>query len=202
MIFLLNSIDKNYQIRIIHDLSEIISKSPFFTPTLPRFNKPFTIRISNAGKWGWISNIKGYQYVEKHPITKKKWPRIPSSLMYLWQKNCYKVKPPDSCLINLYSFPNSSLGLHQDKNEKNLAHPVLSISLGSSAIFSYGKNKNTLDKICLKSGSICILKDSSRLYYHGVEKIQKVRKNIIDSCKFDCFPKDCRINITLRRFEA
>ncbi len=200
MIFL-NSLDKNYQIKIIQDLSKIISKSPFFTPMLPRFNKPFKIKISNAGKWGWTSNNKGYKYVEKHPVTKKKWPKIPFSLIYLWQLHCCKIKMPDSCLINLYSFPNSNLGLHQDKNEKDLAYPVLSISLGSDAIFSYGKNKNDLSEICLKTGSICILRDSTRLYYHGVKKIQKVRRNIIDECNFDCFPKDCRINITLRKFD-
>tara|TARA_B100001248_G_C27281422_1_gene407934 strand:- start:104 stop:712 length:609 start_codon:yes stop_codon:yes gene_type:complete len=202
MIFLLNSLDKNSQIKIIKDLSKIIYKSPFFTPTLPRFNKPFKIKISNAGKWGWISNIQGYQYVEKHPETKKNWPEIPSSLLYLWQKHCCKIKMPDSCLINLYSFPNSSLGLHQDNNEKDLTNPVLSISLGSNAIFRYGKNKTNLNEICLKTGSICILKDSSRLYYHGVKKIQKVKENIIDECDFDCFPKNCRINITLRKFEG
>ena len=53
-----------------------------------------------------------------------------------------------------------------------------------------------------KTSSICILKDSSRLYYHGVKKIQKVKENIIDECDFDCFPKNCRINITLRKFEG
>lgn len=201
MIFLLNSLDKNYQTKIIKDLSKIISKSPFFTPTLPRFNNPFKIKISNAGKWGWVSNVSGYQYVREHPITNKKWPKIPKSLLFLWQKHCCKINLPDSCLINLYSFPNSSLGIHQDKNEKDLTNPVLSISLGSNAIFRYGENKNKLNEICLKSGAICMLKGSSRLYYHGVKKIQKVKKNIIDTCDFDCFPKDCRINITLRKFE-
>ena len=96
-------------------------------------------------------------------------------------------------------FPNSSLGYHQDKNEKDFTNPVLSTSLGSNAILKY--NKNNLSEICLKTSSICILKDSSRLYYHSVEKIQKVIKNIIDACDFDCFPRDCRINITLRKFD-
>ena len=56
---------------------------------------------------------------------------------------------------------------------KRFAYPVLLISLGSDAIFSYGKNKNDLSEICLKTVSICILKDSTRLYYHGVKKSKK-----------------------------
>ena len=201
MIFFLNSIDHTNQISILKDVSKIISESPFFCPRTPKFNNPFNIKISNAGSWGWISDVKGYRYVNKHPLTNQKWPKIPQSLLEIWKNYCKYNFLPDSCLINLYTFPESKLGLHQDKDEKSLEHPVLSISLGSSAIFKYGEEKKKLNEICLTSGSLVIMEGSSRLNYHGVTKIIKTSKNIINMNKYDYFPIDCRVNITLRRYE-
>ncbi len=201
MIFFLNTLNYSEQVELIKSLRVIILEYPFFSPTTPRFNKPFKIKTTNAGKWGWTSDVTGYKYIRKHPVTKMSWAKIPHNLLSIWKKFTDSKSLPDSCLINLYNYPDSSLGVHQDKDEKNFQHPILSISLGSDCIFKFGKNKNKLNKINLKSGSIAILKGDSRLYYHGVPKIIKTDKNIFNKLKYNCFPDDCRINITLRKYE-
>ncbi len=200
MIFFLNEIPKKKQINLANDVSFIIKKSPLFRPRFPRFNNPFKILITNAGEWGWISDKYGYRYTENHPKTKKCWPPIPNNFVELWKKYSQCLHLPNSCLINLYSYPDSALGLHQDKDENDFSFPVLSISLGCSAIFKYGKERNRLYDICLTSGSIVVMRDESRLNYHGVSRILKTKNNILEESKLDYLPSDARINITLRRY--
>ena len=139
MKFFLNRISKPDQLEIAIVVSKIISKSPFFRPRTPVFGKPFKTLITNAGSWGWKSDVNSYGYVKKHPVTNNGWPKIPGKLVDVWKFYCKDHSLPNSCLINLYNYPDSVLGLHQDKDENDLSHPVLSISLGSSAIFKYGK---------------------------------------------------------------
>ena len=104
-------------------------------------------------------------------MTKKKWPKIPSLFYKIWHQFSGYEKLPDCSLINVYPDHNSKLGLHQDKDEQCFKAPVLSISLGCTAIFNYGKDKKKLQKTTLPSGSIVLLKDHSRLYYHSISKI-------------------------------
>ena len=201
MIFLLNEISKKNQLTIASEVYSIIKNSPMFRPRFPKFNNPFKILITNAGQWGWISDIDGYRYTDKHPQTKKKWPAIPNNLILMWKKYSRCKYLPNSCLINLYTYPDSKLGVHKDKDENNFSFPVLSISLGSSATFKYGKQKKKLDKICLVSGSIVIMKDQSRLDFHGVSKIFKTENNILEKSKLSYLPMNSRINITMRIYE-
>ena len=200
MKFFFNQLNIEKQLIISNEIIKIFKESPLFLPKTPRFNRPFKILITNAGKWGWKSDINGYGYVTKHPITKKKWPVIPKFFLEIWKCYCRDYSLPNSCLINLYKYPSSSLGLHQDKDENNFNNPVLSISLGSIGVFKYGKDKNNLRKVYLESGSIVVMDGDSRLDYHGIEKIIKIKKNILNEMK-EKFPLDCRINITLRIYE-
>ena len=202
MKFFLNKLDLNEQSLILYDVSKLISEFPLFRPTTPKFNKPFKVLITNAGKWGWKSDIYGYGYTPIHPITNKLWPKIPESILEIWKDYCKDYPLPNSCLINLYNYPDSTLGVHQDKDERNFNNPVLSISLGSSAIFVYGKKKTKMKKICLSSGSIVLMDGNSRLDYHGIRKIIKDEKNILNQKKNFGFPRNSRINITLRVYES
>ena len=79
--------------------------------------------------------------------------------------------------------------------------PVLSISLGNTAVFKYGKDKKKLQKTTLPSGSIVLLKDHSRLYYHSISKIITKKKFPLKK-KMLLSPLyiNGRISITLRRF--
>ena len=189
------------QKKIVGEISEIISKAPLFNPLTPIWNKPLKISITNAGKWGWLSDKQGYKYVKHHPITKKKWPPIPKTFLKIWNKYGSTLKPPNCSLINVYKNEKASLGIHQDKDENNFSFPVVFISVGNKAIFNYGRSRNNLKKIHLSSGSVVVLKNESRLYYHSISKIYKNNKNIFYNSKNDSLPKEGRISVTLRRFE-
>ena len=189
------------QKKIVGEISEIISKAPLFNPLTPIWNKPLKISITNAGKWGWLSDKQGYKYVKHHPITKKKWPPIPKTFLKIWNKYGSTLKPPNCSLINVYKNEKASLGIHQDKDENNFSFPVVFISVGNTAIFNYGRSRNNLKKIHLSSGSVVVLKNESRLYYHSISKIYKNNKNIFYNSKNDSLPKEGRISVTLRRFE-
>ena len=199
MFFFLNALDEKTQVKITHSISKIIDHSPFFCPRTPRFNKPFNILITNAGKWGWKADAHGYGYIKTHPLTGKSWTNIPKIFFKIWKHYCSNDQLPNSCLINLYN-KKSTLGLHQDKDENDFSIPVLSISLGSSALFNYGNNKSTIKNICLTSGSVVLMKDHSRLFYHGISKVYMDKINVLHTTNPKKFGRDCRINLTLRRY--
>ncbi len=199
MFFFLNALDEKTQVQITHSVSKLIDHSPLFCPRTPRFNKPFSILIANAGDWGWKADVSGYGYVKTHPFTGKNWPNIPEIFFKIWKNYCLNSPLPNSCLINLYN-KKSKLGLHQDKDENDFSIPVLSISLGSSAIFNYGHNKSSTENICLTSGSVVVMKGHSRLYYHGISKVYMDEINVLHTTNPEKFNRDCRINLTLRRY--
>ena len=89
----------------------------------------------------------------------------------------------------------------RDKDENNFSFPVVLISIGNRAIFNYGTSKKNLKEICLSSGSVVVLRNKSRLYYHSISKVYKSKKNIFYHNKNSSLPKEGRISVTLRRYE-
>ena len=201
MKILISVLSESIQKKIIHEVSEIIDKAPLFNPLTPIWNKPLKISITNAGTWGWQSDKNGYKYEKCHPVTKKKWPPIPKIFFEIWNKYGSPLTQPNCSLINVYKNEKSTLGIHQDKDENDFSHPVVSISIGNKAIFNYGSSRKNLKKVCLPSGSIVVLKDESRLYYHSISKIFKSDKNIFYDNQNINLPKEGRISVTLRRFQ-
>jgi len=201
MKILVSVLDDSVQKKIINEVSKIICKAPLFNPLTPIWNKPLKIKITNAGEWGWLSNKQGYKYVRCHPLTKKKWPPIPNVFFEIWNKYSSSLTLPNCSLINVYENEKSTLGLHQDKDENDFSYPVVSISIGNKAIFNYGSSRKNLKKICLPSGSVVILKDESRLYYHSISKVFKSDKNVFYNSKNIGLPKKGRVSITLRVFK-
>ena len=202
MQFFFNSLNLQKQEDLVFDVLRIIKISPFFLPKIPRWNKPFNLMISNAGDWGWISNINGYRYTREHPITKRVWPKIPNSFLILWNKFVKSPILPNSCLINFYENSRSSLGLHQDKSENNCTVPVMTISIGNSAVLNYGhtRNKKNLRKKKLDSGAIVVMANESRLIYHSIEGIINEENNILHKLSPLFFPENSRVSITLRYY--
>ena len=76
---------------------------------------------------------------------------------------------PDACLINCYE-PGARLSLHQDKDERDYAHPVVSVSLGLPATFQFGglKRSDRPLKVPLQHGDVVVWGGPARLVYHGV----------------------------------
>ena len=124
------------QARLRDQVLAALEAAPLYRPITPGA-RPFSVRMSNLGPLGWVSDRAGYRYQATHPETGKAWPPIPDLLLSLWNELTGWPDPPDACLVNLYD-ADARMGLHQDRDEQDLAAPVLSVSLGDTAVFRIG----------------------------------------------------------------
>jgi alkylated DNA repair protein (DNA oxidative demethylase) len=133
-----------------------------------------SVAMSNCGTLGWVSDASGYRYAASDPLTGQPWPAMPVGLMDLAQRAAaqagyYAAFRPDACLINEY-VPGAKLSLHQDKDEKDLSAPIVSLSLGLPAVFLFGtpSRKDRPQRYRLVHGDVVVWGGPSRLAYHGV----------------------------------
>lgn len=169
-----------------------IASAPFYQPKMPGSGRPFSVKMTNFGSVGWISDQKGYRYEKTHPGTGWPWPQIPAALLELWEEISQYRAPPEACLVNLYR-GFARMGLHQDRDEVALDAPVLSVSLGDMAHFRIGgpvRGKGSRS-VVLRSGDVLMMGGQARLCYHGIDKILVESSNLV--------PGGGRINLTLRR---
>lgn len=154
--------------------------------------KAMSVETTNFGPLGWFTDARGYRYQAEHPQTGKPWPAIPPVLLDLWAELADAETPPDACLVNLYR-DGARMGLHQDKDEADFSFPVLSVSLGDTAVFRLGglKRSDPTSSIRLSSGDVCVLAGEARLFHHGIDRILAGSSRLI--------PGGGRINLTLRR---
>lgn len=191
------SLSEALQRELLADIRHIIDAAPLFTPAMPKTGKAFSVRMTNCGPLGWVSDkTSGYRYQETHPDTGEPWPAMPELLLDVWDRFARTAAPPEACLINVYA-PGTKMGLHQDRDEEDFAAPVLSISLGQTALFRLGgtTRKDPTHSFDLKSGDIFILGGPARLAYHGVDRIKPGTSDLLTGL----FPDMARINLTLRR---
>jgi len=151
-----------------------------------------SVAMTSLGDRGWISDAAGYRYVDRHPGTGEAWPPIPDMLLELWARLTRSPVPPDSCLVNLYR-GTARMGLHQDRDEADLSVPVLSVSLGDTAVFRIGGpgKSDPTASVRLASGDVCLLAGEARLARHGIDRVLAGSSQLI--------PGGGRINLTLRR---
>jgi alkylated DNA repair protein (DNA oxidative demethylase) len=190
-------LDRAAQERLVAALRVAAEIAPFFTPTMPRTGKPFSVRMTNLGPLGWVSDRDGgYRYQATHPETGKPWPPIPEMVMDVWREVAGYPNDPEACLVNRYE-PGARMGLHQDRDEAEFAAPVVSISLGDTCLFRVGGTARTDPTRSLKlaSGDVVVLGGASRLAFHGVDRLYPGTSTLLQ----DWFPDGGRINLTLRR---
>jgi alkylated DNA repair protein (DNA oxidative demethylase) len=186
-------LDRAAQGALLADLRRIIAEAPLFTPTMPRSGKKMSVRMTNCGPLGWVTDQeRGYRYQATHPETGKPWPPIPRMLLDLWHEVGGYAAPPEACLVNYYA-GEAKMGLHQDKDEEDFSAPVLSVSLGDTGIFRVGgtSRKNPTETFELKSGDVMVLGGADRLAYHGIDRILPGTSDLL--------PEGGRFNLTLRR---
>ena len=185
-------LDRNGQADLLAAVHAISAAAPPFTPRMPKSGRPFTVRMSNCGPLGWVSDERGYRYQPTHPETGRPWPPIPATLLALWDALTRHPDPPEACLINFYA-PTAKMGLHQDRDEEDFAAPVVSISLGDSCLFRVGglKRSEPTRAFRLSSGDVLVLGGGARLAFHGVDRVYAGTSSLL--------PEGGRINLTLRR---
>jgi alkylated DNA repair protein (DNA oxidative demethylase) len=148
----------------------------FYTPVV-RGMHPMSVKMLCLGRH-W--NAATYRYeaartdVDGLPV-----PSLPSSFAELARSIASAAgftMNPDICIVNWYTAA-SKMGLHQDKDEspESIARgaPVVSVSLGDTAIFRIGglKRKDPVETVHLQSGDAFVFGGPSRLRYHGVSRI-------------------------------
>ena len=184
--------DRAGQEALLAELRAIVRAAPLFTPRMPRTGQPFSVRMSNCGPLGWVSDTAGYRYQPRHPETGENWPDIPASLLTLWENVAASPLAPEACLINFYE-AGARMGLHQDRDELEFSAPVVSVSLGATALFRYGgeDRRGPTRSVRLQSGDVVVIGGVSRLCFHGIDRLYPGTSTLV--------PGDARINLTLRR---
>lgn len=186
-------LDIEAQRALVEEIRAVVQAAPLYTPEMPRTGKPMSVRMTNCGTLGWVTDkADGYRYQSTHPVTGAPWPAIPDRLLALWDAVSGTRDQPEACLVNFYS-NTAKMGLHQDRDEQDLSAPVVSISLGDTCLFRIGQTTRggMTQSIKLFSGDIVVLGGEGRLCYHGVDRIYPASSALLKS--------GGRINLTLRR---
>lgn len=180
------------QAALVAELREVARRAPFFQPRMPRTGKPFSVRMTTCGPLGWVSDENGYRYQPHHPGTGQPWPAMPAALLRTWEELAGYPHPPEACLVNFYG-ADAKMGLHQDRDEQDFDAPVLSLSLGDTAVFRIGGTVRggKTQSLKLASGDALLFGGEARLAYHGIDRILAGSSALL--------PQGGRINLTLRR---
>ena len=152
------------------------------------------VAMSNCGALGWTSGRDGYRYTACDPLSGKPWPALPALLRALAADAAAAAglpdPAPDACLINHY-LPGTGMGLHQDRDERDLRAAIVSVSLGLPAVFLWGglRRHDPVQAVPLAHGDVVVWGGADRLRFHGVRRLARAAQA----------PWPCRWNLTLRR---
>jgi alkylated DNA repair protein (DNA oxidative demethylase) len=185
-------LDRTAQQAMAAALCGVIARAPLVRPVTP-WGKPMSVRMTSAGRLGWMITRGRYGYADRHPETGEPWPPVPEPVLAVWRAVSGWRGDPDCCLINWYG-DGARMGLHRDADEgkEGFAAPVVSISLGDPARFRIGgtSRKGPTESVVLNSGDVVVMGGAARLAYHGIDRVM--------SGEGDLLPGGGRINLTLR----
>ncbi|MEM7073944.1 MAG: alpha-ketoglutarate-dependent dioxygenase AlkB [Pseudomonadota bacterium] len=182
-------LDETTQQALVAGLRNVVGAAPLFSPVTPS-GRPMSVRMTSAGRYGWISDRQGYRYDTRHP-NGAVWPAIPLQVLEAWRALVSDDRLPECCLINYYG-KDARMGMHQDCDEADFSWPVLSISLGDDALFRIGNTTRggKTESIWLSSGDVVVMGGPARLRYHGVDRIRAGSSRLLSG--------GGRINLTCR----
>ena len=182
-------LDRAAQHALLDPLRAVLRVAPLLSPVTPG-GQPMSVRMTAAGRFGWLSDAGGYRYADHHP-NGRPWPAIPDAILSIWRDLVPWARAPECCLINLYG-PGARMGLHQDSDEADMTQPVVSVSLGCDARFRMGQAARTspTQSIWLTSGDVVVMAGPARHAFHGVDRIRPGSSTLL--------PGDQRLNLTLR----
>ncbi len=161
---------------VLSDLLAVAAVSPFRHWDTPG-GRRMSVAMTNCGRLGWISDRRGYRYAALDPVTGHAWPAMPTRLLALARGAAaaagFEGFAPDACLVNRYA-PGAGLSLHQDRDELDLAAPIVSVSLGLPATFLFGglARPDPVQRVRLASGDVAVWGGASRLAHHGIAPLR------------------------------
>ena len=182
-------LDHAQQHILLGQVRDVVRLAPLFRPQTPQ-GKKMSVRMTSAGEFGWISDQNGYRYERKHPKGMD-WPAIPQVALDVWRQISGVECDPQSCLINFYN-ADAKMGMHQDRDEVDMAMPVVSISLGDDGLLRVGgpERGGKTQSLWLTSGDVAVMGGNARQHYHGIDRIRSGSSSLL--------PKSGRINLTMR----
>jgi alkylated DNA repair protein (DNA oxidative demethylase) len=175
-------------------IEAVTAKAPFRHMTTPGGFK-MSVAMTNCGAAGWITDRRSYRYTADDPESGKPWPTMPKLFLKLADGAAdaagFPGFVPDACLINRYE-PGTRLSPHQDRDEVDYGHPIVSVSLGLPATFQFGgpRRSDSMKKVPLCHGDVVVWGGPSRLAHHGVLTL-KSGEHPMTGCR--------RFNLTLRK---
>lgn len=174
---------------MIEEVRGVIDAAPLFRPVTSR-GKAMSVRMTSAGSLGWVSDRGGYRYQDHHPEGMA-WPAIPAPVNEVWKAVAPDARAPDCCLVNYYDTA-ARMGMHQDRDEADFGQPVVSISLGDSALFRIGNDTRggPTQSVWLESGDVLVMGGPARLLFHGIDRLRPGSSALL--------PEGGRFNLTLR----
>ncbi len=170
--FLLRGFALSEENAVLQAVQEVTAVSPFRHMVTPGGYR-MSVAMTNCGVLGWVTDRSGYRYDPRDPETGKPWPSMPAAFLRLAQTAAEDARfpnfSPDACLINRYE-PGAKLSLHQDKDERDFAAPIVSVSLGIPATFLFGglQRSDKTQRVPLEHGDVVVWGGPARLRYHGV----------------------------------
>jgi alkylated DNA repair protein (DNA oxidative demethylase) len=179
---------------LLADLWAVAGAAPFRHLVTPGGFR-MSVAMTNCGSLGWFSDGDGYRYTTIDPDSGAAWPALPASFLRLATAAAARAGfpgfAPDACLVNRYE-PGTRLTLHQDKNERDLSAPIVSVSLGLPAVFLFGglSRRERPARVPLHHGDVVVWGGPARLRYHGIANLPEGHHAQLGAR---------RINLTFRR---
>jgi DNA oxidative demethylase len=191
---LLRGFARAWQHELISAIEAVTAQAPFRHLVTPGGHR-MSVAMTNCGSYGWVSDASGYRYDGIDPVSAKPWPAMPPLFRELAEQAATEAGfagfAPDACLINRYE-PGARLTLHQDRDERNLGAPIVSVSLGLPATFLFGgmKRSDKTQRYRLEHGDVAVWGGPARLAFHGVAPLADGEHGLLGSQ---------RINLTFRQ---
>ncbi|SAK81542.1 DNA-N1-methyladenine dioxygenase [Caballeronia ptereochthonis] len=192
--FVLRGFALSFVRELMPAIADIEAMSPFRNMVTPG-GFTMSVALTNCGALGWTTDRRGYRYTSIDPDTGEPWPVMPQVFARLASEAAtaagFDGFEPDACLVNRYS-PGARLSLHQDKNERDYAAPIVSVSLGMKATFLFGGHERSdpTAKVPLYHGDVMVWGGVDRLRYHGVMPLKEETHPLLGNQ---------RINFTFRK---
>jgi alkylated DNA repair protein (DNA oxidative demethylase) len=179
---------------LIAAIDDVAKTAPFRHLVTPGGFR-MSVAMTNCGAYGWVSDRRGYRYDALDPESGHAWPAMPESFLDLGRAAAfaagYAQFQPDVCLVNRYT-PGTRLTLHQDRDEGDFAHPIVSVSLGVPATFQWGglARGDKTRRYPLHHGDVVVWGGPSRLRFHGIAPLKEADHPLTGNIRF---------NLTFRR---
>ena len=178
---------------LLEDIECVTKAAPFRHMMTPGGQR-MSVAMTNCGEAGWVTDRSGYRYEVLDPESARPWPALPGSFASLARRAAaragFKAFAPDACIINCY-VPGARMSLHQDRDERDLSAPIVSVSLGLPAAFLWGglKRSDRPGRLPLSHGDVVVWGGPARLVFHGVAPLPDGWHELLGRR---------RINLTLR----